>query len=130
MRRLLQTSFVLAVLGASALIPGGLATPSSASAQVYGAVDSGNVNRPGSVYFQLGRSAYGVPRDRDYKTYDNQHAPLSLRSAYGVPRVLDYAPYNYNSGYGQGAYLPGYGRFSGRSGWGEYSKYRIPGTPR
>jgi len=106
MKQLLQTSFVFAVLGAWAIIPGGVATPSSASAQVYGAVDSGNVYRPGSVYFQLGRSAYGVPRDEDY------------------------APYNYNRGYGQGGYLPGYGRYSGRSGWGEYSRYRVIGTPR
>ena len=105
MKRLLKTSFVLAVLGACALIPGGAAAPTSASAQVYGSYDAGNVYR-GGIYHGLGRSAYGVRRD------------------------LDYTPYNYNGGYGQGGYLPGYGRYSGRSGWGEYSKYRIPGTPR
>lgn len=106
MRQLLQTSLVMAALGAFALLPGGPVSPTPASAQVYGSLDGGNVYRPGSVYNRLGRSAYGVTRDPDY------------------------APYNYNSGFGMGAYLPGYGRYEGRSGWGEYSRYRILGTPR
>jgi len=87
MKRRLHTSLIMAALGAFAILPGGLASPMSASAQVYGQTDGGNVYRPGtSVYYRLGRSAYGVPRDPDY------------------------APYNYNRGLGQGAYLPGYGR--------------------
>jgi len=106
MKRTLQTSLVLAALGAFALLPGGLGSPTPASAQIYGRVDGGNIYRPGSVYNQLGRSAYGVTRDPDY------------------------APYNYNRGFGQGAYLPGYGRYQGRSGWGEYSRWHLPGPPR
>ena len=99
MRRLRQTLLIVTLLGLGLL-------PTSASAQVYGQTDGGNVYRPGtSLYNRLGRSAYGKTRE-------------------------DYAPYNYNGGFGQGAYLPGYGRYSGRSGWGEYSKYRIPGPPR